>query len=97
MSNINYYTFFPYEKFRQDQEAIIKQLENTSKERKIVLLSAPNGTGKTIMALSALLPLAYEKNLKIIYMCRTHAQNTRIIKELNKVSDFLLEGAMKCA
>jgi DNA excision repair protein ERCC-2 len=89
VSNINYYTFFPYEKFRQDQEAIIKQLENTSKERKIVLLSAPNGTGKTIMALSALLPLAYEKNLKIIYTCRTHAQNSRIIKELNKISKLL--------
>jgi len=89
VSNINYYTFFPYEKFRQDQEAIIKQLENTSKERKIVLLSAPNGTGKTIMALSALLPLAYEKNLKIIYTCRTHAQNARIIKELDKISKLL--------
>ncbi len=89
VSNINYYTFFPYEQFRQDQEAIIKQLEKASKERKIVLLSAPNGTGKTIMALSALLPLAYEKNLKIIYMCRTHAQNTRIIKELTKISKIL--------
>ena len=33
VTNINYYTFFPYEQFRQDQEAIIKQLENTSKER----------------------------------------------------------------
>ncbi len=89
VSNINYYTFFPYEQFRQEQEAIIKQLENASKERKIVLLSAPNGTGKTIMALSALLPLAYERNLKIIYMCRTHAQNARIIKELTKISNLL--------
>ncbi|MFX1568788.1 MAG: helicase C-terminal domain-containing protein [Promethearchaeota archaeon] len=50
------------------------------------LLSAPNGTGKTIIALSSLLPLAYEKNLKIIYMCRTHSQNRRIIKELIKIS-----------
>ncbi len=87
--NFNYNTFFPYEQFRQEQEAIIKQLENASKERKIVLLSAPNGTGKTIMALSALLPLAYERNLKIIYMCRTHAQNARIIKELTKISNLL--------
>ena len=89
MSNINYYTFFPYKQFRQEQEAIIKQLEKASNERKIVLLSAPNGTGKTIIALSALLPLAYEKNLKIIYMCRTHAQNARIIKELTKISNLL--------
>ncbi|MFX1494778.1 MAG: DEAD/DEAH box helicase family protein, partial [Promethearchaeota archaeon] len=89
MLNINYYTFFPYEQFRQDQEAIIKKIEKASKERKIVLLSAPNGTGKTIIALSALLPLAYEKNLKIIYMCRTHTQNARIIKELTKISNLL--------
>jgi Rad3-related DNA helicase len=47
---------------------------------------APNGTGKTIIALSGLLSLAYEKNLKIIYMCRTHAQNRRVIKELIKIS-----------
>jgi Rad3-related DNA helicase len=47
---------------------------------------APNGTGKTIIALSGLLPLAYEKHLKIIYMCRTHSQNRRIIKELTKIS-----------
>ncbi|MFW9782380.1 MAG: helicase C-terminal domain-containing protein [Candidatus Heimdallarchaeota archaeon] len=86
---MNYLEFFPYEKFRQEQENIIKKIEKTSREKKVVLLSAPNGTGKTIIALSALLPLAYEKELKIIYLCRTHAQNTRIIKELNKISKLL--------
>lgn len=50
------------------------------------MLVAPNGTGKTIIALSALLPVAFEKNLRIIYMCRTHSQNARVIKELNKIS-----------
>ena len=48
-------------------------------------LVLPNGTGKTIIALCSLLPLAFEKNLKIIYMCRTHSQNRRIIKELTKI------------
>ncbi|MFX0028293.1 MAG: helicase C-terminal domain-containing protein [Candidatus Hermodarchaeota archaeon] len=83
---MDYLSFFPYEKFRKDQENLIKQIEVDSKSRKNILLLAPNGTGKTIIALSGLLPLAYEKNLKIIYMCRTHSQNRRIIKELNKVS-----------
>ena len=50
------------------------------------MLVAPNGTGKTVIALSGLLPLAYEKNLKIIYTCRTHAQNRRVVKELIKIS-----------
>jgi len=85
----SYSTFFPYEHFRRDQERIIKQIEKASREKKNSLLAAPNGTGKTIIALSALLPLAYKKNLKILYLCRTHSQNTRIIKELTKISTHL--------
>jgi len=72
---INYLDFFPYDQFREEQEEIIKQMEVASEERKITLLVAPNGTGKTVIALSALLPLAYKKDLKILYMCRTHSQN----------------------
>ncbi|MHA1885358.1 MAG: DEAD/DEAH box helicase family protein, partial [Promethearchaeota archaeon] len=86
---MNYFTFFPYDHFRKEQEKIIKQVESGSESKKNILLLAPNGTGKTIIALSGLLPLVYEKNLKIIYMCRTHSQNRRIIKELIKVSQKL--------
>jgi DNA excision repair protein ERCC-2 len=85
-TKIDYLSFFPYDNFRKEQENIIKQIESDSRLRKNILLVAPNGTGKTIIALSGLLPLAYEKNLKIIYMCRTHSQNRRIIKELIKIS-----------
>ena len=89
MKVINYIDFFPYKQFREQQENIIKQIEKASKEKKNTLLVAPNGSGKSIIALSALLSLAFEKNLKIIYMCRTHSQNTRIIKELTKISQLL--------
>jgi len=85
----NYLKFFPYTVFRQSQENIIKQIEENARKRKNILLVAPNGTGKTIIALSALLPIAFENNLKIIYMCRTHSQNARVIKELKKISYFL--------
>ena len=86
---MKYNDFFPYENFRHQQETIIRKVVSASKERKNTLLVAPNGTGKTIIALSALLPIAYEENLKIIYACRTHAQNARIIKELNRVSKYI--------
>ncbi|MHA2287981.1 MAG: helicase C-terminal domain-containing protein, partial [Promethearchaeota archaeon] len=86
---MNYSDFFPYGQYRQEQEEIIIQIEQASSEKKNSLLAAPNGTGKTIIALSALLPLAIKNKLKIIYLCRTHSQNTRIIKELTKISELL--------
>jgi len=89
---MKYSNFFPYEQFRQEQENIIIQIEKSSAVKKNSLLSAPNGTGKTIIALSALLPLALNNNLKIIYLCRTHSQNTRIIKELTRISKFLIKN-----
>lgn len=85
IKNHNYLDFFPYPVFRAEQQEIIEQIENGARLRKNILLSAPNGTGKTIIALSALLPVALENKLKIIYMCRTHAQSKRVIKELTKI------------
>jgi len=90
----NYMKFFPYTEFRHSQEKIIKQIEENAKQRKNILLVAPNGTGKTVIALSALLPIAIEHNLKIIYMCRTHSQNARVIKELKKISLFLKKNEL---
>ena len=92
---MNYSTFFPYEQYRQDQESIIIQIEKASANKNNSLLSAPNGTGKTIIALCALLPLALKNNLRIIYLCRTHSQNTRIIKELIKISKLLVKNDLK--
>ncbi len=94
-NKINYFHFFPYEQFRESQEDIIKQIEESARAKKIVLLVAPNGTGKTIMALSSLLPIVIEKNLKLIYLCRTHSQNTRVIKELIKISEFVKINSIK--
>ena len=81
IKNSKYGQFFPYSSYRLEQENIIEKIEQSTRQRKNILLVAPNGTGKTIMALSALLPVALERNLKIIYMCRTHAQSDRVIKE----------------
>jgi DNA excision repair protein ERCC-2 len=88
---MNYKEFFPYHQYRISQEKIIEQIENNARKSNNILLSAPNGTGKTIIALSALLPVAIKNDLKILYLCRTHSQNARVIKELMKISDSLLK------
>ena len=92
--NLSYLHFFPYSSFRVNQESFIKDIEKYTSEQKNTLLEAPNGTGKTIIALSSVLPVAIKNQLKIIYLCRTHAQNARVIKELKKIADKLAENEL---
>ena len=81
----NYHSYFPYPQYRKGQEELIKSINLSLNERHHYVLIAPNGTGKSIIGLSSILPLIYEKDLKLIYLCRTHQQNDRIIKELKKI------------
>ena len=83
----NYRNFFPFEEFRQDQETTIIGINQCIEKNGNFLLIAPNGTGKTITSLCGVFPLAFKNNLKILYLCRTNTQNTRIIEELNKISN----------
>ncbi|MDX1814304.1 MAG: hypothetical protein R3319_05885, partial [Candidatus Bathyarchaeia archaeon] len=54
-------------------------------DHRSVLIEGSNGLGKTISALSACLPVAVEKGLKILYVARTHRQHDRVIEELRAV------------
>lgn len=78
--------FFPY-KPRKLQETIVKTLTREIRDEKHVVFEAANGTGKTIAALASLLPIAQEKNLKILYLARTHSQIDRVLDELTKISE----------
>lgn len=92
-----YLDFFPYPVFRKDQEQIINRIEKSAREGNNILLVAPNGTGKTVMALSGLLPLAQDKGLKIVYLCRTHSQSSRVIQELKKIKNSLSDTGISVA
>ena len=58
---------------------------NAVHERRSVLIEGSNGLGKTISALSACIPVAMEKDLKILYVARTHRQHDRVIEELKAI------------
>lgn len=78
--------YFPYESVRPFQDQFINTVFTGIKERRSVLIEGSNGLGKTISALSAVLPTAIEKKLKILYVARTHRQHERVIEELKAIS-----------
>ena len=78
--------YFPYSSVRIHQDQFINTIFNTVKNRQSVLIEGCNGLGKTISSLSAVLPIAAEKKLKILYVARTHRQHERVIDELKAIS-----------
>jgi len=77
--------YFPYSCVRPHQDDFITTVNQAVNDRKSVLIEGSNGLGKTISALSACLPVAMKKNLKILYVARTHRQHDRVIEELRAV------------
>jgi DNA excision repair protein ERCC-2 len=77
--------YFPYSSVRPNQDQFIKTVYTAVSNRQSVLIEGSNGLGKTISALSACLPIAIEKKLKILYVARTHRQHDRVIEELRAV------------
>ena len=77
--------YFPYDSVRPHQDEFITTVYNSIRSRRSVLIEGSNGLGKTISALSACLPVAIEKKLKILYVARTHRQHDRVIEELRAI------------
>ena len=78
--------YFPYATVRPYQDDFIDTVYNAVNERRSVLIEGSNGLGKTISSLSACLPVAMEKDLKILYVARTHRQHDRVIEELKAIN-----------
>jgi DNA excision repair protein ERCC-2 len=78
--------YFPYASVRPFQDQFIKTVFAAVEDKRSVLIEGSNGLGKTISALSACLPTAVEKKLKILYVARTHRQHERVIEELKAIS-----------
>ena len=78
--------YFPYAEVRPCQDEFINVVFKAVEERRSVLIEGCNGLGKTVAALSAVLPTALEERLKILYVARTHRQHDRVIEELKAIS-----------
>ena len=83
---LGYTDFFPYDSFRPHQERSTQQMSEAVALGKNSILIAANGTGKTIMALAAALPIILnDPKRKILFCARTFTQNARVIQEAKAI------------
>ncbi len=78
--------YFPYPSVRPFQDILANTIYEAVEKGSHVLLEGSNGLGKTVAALSACLPVAKERGLKILYTAKTHRQHDRVIEELRVIS-----------
>jgi Rad3-related DNA helicases len=80
--------FFPY-KFRENQQELFEFIQKNINENNLII-SAPTGFGKTIIILSAILPVANEMGKKIIWATKTGTETDRPIEELKIIDKYLM-------
>ena len=69
MAILGYNDYFPYSIYRPFQEKVIQEISEATALGKNSILIATNGTGKTIMALSATLPIVMSHPKRKILFC----------------------------
>ena len=82
--------FFPYS-YRFDQRKVVEKIYDYARAGATIFFHAPTGYGKTIVVLSALLPIALEYDKTIIWAVRTGNETDRPIEELRVISNELEE------
>ena len=78
--------YFPYAEVRPYQDDFMETVCEAVEEGRSLLIEGSNGLGKTVAALSACLPKAIDRKLKVLYVARTHRQHDRVIEELKAIS-----------
>ncbi len=79
--------YFPYTSPRPGQLSLVQAIQDDLGAGKHLCVEAANGFGKTIAALSGVLPLHKKKSLGIVYVARTHKQLDRVMQELRLISE----------
>ena len=82
--------YFAYPSWRRFQREIAELCYEALKNKEHVVLEAPTGLGKTSAILSAVLPIAIDNELKVIWCCRTHQQVIGVLNEISKIKQKLI-------
>ena len=77
---------FPYPP-RPGQPEIVESISASLADGRCHLLEAATGSGKTVCALSALVPLVLAEERRLIYCVRTNSQQQQVITELRALRE----------
>lgn len=80
---------FPYE-YRPGQRELVRFISNTVDDGMSPVVEAGTGTGKTVSALAATLPIVLERGMKVIYLTRTKSQQKQVIREAAAIGHGIL-------
>jgi DNA excision repair protein ERCC-2 len=72
---------------RQYQDEFMRVVYEAVRNGEHVAVAAASGFGKTVSALSAVLPISKERGLGVLYIARTHKECDRAIEELKVISN----------
>lgn len=89
MNNSSQLKIFPYRHPRPGQIKLIQAIQEDVSNRKHLCVEAANGFGKTIAALTGVVPLLKKQNFGLIYIARTHKQLDRTMEELKALAKTL--------
>ncbi|MEM2813556.1 MAG: ATP-dependent DNA helicase [Candidatus Methanomethylicia archaeon] len=85
---IEYDKYFPYREYRDGQIELIEKVMDTILNGENIILRAPSGFGKTITVLTAIIPILEKlEDNRVIWLCRTHRENNRVIEEIKKIKN----------
>ena len=75
---------FPY-RYRPGQRELVGFIDGSVRDGMCPVIEAGTGTGKTITSLVGAIPIAREKDLKIVYLTRTKSQQLQVIRECGHI------------
>lgn len=75
---------FPY-RYRPGQRELVGFIDGSVRDGMCPVIEAGTGTGKTITSLAGAIPIAREKDLKIVYLTRTKSQQLQVIRECGHI------------
>ncbi len=79
--------YFPYEKPRQVQKALITQIQSCIENKQNLIAHAPTGLGKTIAFLSPALPYAIKNDLTLFFLTPKHSQHHIAVETLKLIKE----------